>query len=121
MNNQLASKMTEALRLTLAGRLGEATAAHLARQLAGEPDHPGAGQRRQKTDRQERFAERVPRQPSDEHRHRRMINVSPGQVLGAGQVIHLVAKDAVTSGSQKMQQQLAGSDVQHDRRAGGEA
>src|SRR5579859_7100674 len=61
------------------------------------------------------------RNPGDEDSHRRMVDIAPGHVLGAGEVVHLVAKDAVAGGSKEMKEQLGRGDIEDDGRTGGEA
>src|SRR5260370_23816721 len=60
------------------------------------------------------------RQPGHEPGDRRVIVVPQSQSLRASEVVHLIAKDAVSSGAGQMPQQLAGSDVKDDRGTGGE-
>src|SRR5271166_4579167 len=102
-------------------RLGKAAPTHLARQLSRHPDEPPSRDGRQQAQPQERIAERVPGEPGDEYVHRRMVNVTPSDVLRACHVIHLVAEDTVTCRSEQMEQKLRERQVKNNCRAGCEA
>ena len=67
---------------------------------------------------EERFAEKMPRDPGDEGDQRRLIDVAEVEVLGAGEIIQLVAKDSVAAGGEEMKKELRDSQQQHDGRAG---
>src|SRR6266404_7800360 len=62
----------------------------------------------------------MPHQPCDPHGEWRMVNIAPGHVPRTGQVIHLVAEDAIACRRQQVEQQLARCDIQHNRRTGAE-
>ncbi len=101
--------------------LGKTASAHFSRQRARKPYHGCSGKDRQQAHAERRIAQHHTRDPRDPNSERRMVNVSPGHVPRTRQVIHFVAKNAVTRHHQQMQQQLGRYDVEHDRRAGEEA
>ena len=60
------------------------------------------------------------REPGEEGDERRLVDVSPGQVLSAGHVIHLVAEIAVAIGSEELKEEKCGGDEEDNRRPMGE-
>ena len=98
--------------------LGKTASAHFSRQRARKPYHGCSGKDWQQAHSQRRIAQHHARKPRDPNSERRMINVSPSHVPRTRQVIHFVAKNAVTRNHQQMQQQFGRDDVKHDRRAG---
>ena len=60
----------------------------------------------------------MPRDPGDESDQRWLIDITEGQMLGAGEVIQLVAKDSVATGGEKMKKKLRDSQQQDDGRTG---
>ena len=99
----------------------EAPAAELARQGAGEHDETGTGERRQKADPQYRIAEQSPSQPGLQRRERRHVDVSPRQVLAAGEEVQLVDEQPVDAGGCQVHEQLYDGEVGDDRRPRGES
>jgi hypothetical protein len=100
--------------------LGNAGAAHHAGHGAGEPDERGSGERGQEAQSDERGAEDVTREPRDEGHQGRMVDVAPAQVLTTGQVVHLVAKNAVMRRGTELESEFEDRDGRHNCRAGGE-
>ena len=75
--------------------LGETPAAEFAGEESGEEHHGGAGEGRGQTDAGEPIAEESADDSSDEGDERGLIDVAPGEVLAAGEVIELVDEEAV--------------------------
>ena len=72
--------------------LAESAGAETARQMARQPDRESAGERGKKTDRVQRVAGDMPLEPGDQGDQRRLVNVTPGEVPGAIEVIQFIAK-----------------------------
>jgi len=70
-------------------------AAQLSRQPCGEQDQAAVEQRRQQADGEDAVTEQ--RAHAGEHgdRQRRLVDVAPGKMVGAGEVVELVAKEPV--------------------------
>ena len=83
--------------------LGENAAAHFASYFAGHPNGRGTGERREKPQTNDPLAKEMPRDPRDERDQRRLIDISPIEVLAAGQVIKFVAENSVTVRSEEME------------------
>ena len=49
------------------------------------------------------------REPCDERDQRRLIHITPGEMLAAGNVVKLVAKKSVMIDAGELDEQLAGS------------
>src|SRR5205807_4252952 len=60
--------------------------------------------------------EDVPRNPGDEGDERRLIDVAGAEMLGAGEIIQLVAKDSVTARGAEMEEHLGDRQQDHDCR-----
>jgi len=84
--------------------LGEAAAAEVAGDLRGDADEGAAGERGQQAEGEQRGAERVEDDPRSEGDEGRVIDVAEGEVAGAGDVVELVAEDAVAVGGEQMQE-----------------
>jgi hypothetical protein len=86
-------------------RLGRPPAAQFAGEPAGEKDHEGSGQERYPAEGGQRLAEELagePRQPGGE---RRVVDVAPGEVLAAGDIVELVPEPAIGVEGGEMKQQ----------------
>src|SRR4030095_2851586 len=91
--------------------LRPAAAAELARDQSRYEDARGPGEGGEKANRRQRVAEGSPRQPQERDRQRRLVDVAEREVVGAGDVVELVAKDAVA---------VAGGEVEDELRPGDE-
>jgi hypothetical protein len=54
--------------------------------------------------------------PGGEGDQGRMVDISEGQVTGAGNVVQLIAKDSIPAGSEEMKQHGEGREHAHDNR-----
>jgi hypothetical protein len=97
-------------------RLGEPAPAEHARRETDDQHHRRAGERRQETEREQRIAEQVPHDPEHADRQRRMVDVAPVHVLAAGEVVELVAEDAVALRREEMQKELGEREEDEDHR-----
>ena len=99
-------------------KLPEAPAAEFASHHAGKKNHSGAGEHRQKANREKRVAENVARNPGDDGYQRWLVHVAPGEMLAAGHIVKLVAKNAVMIDPGKLDEQLRdGQTREHGRGA----
>ena len=87
-------------------RLCEAVPAHFARQFAREPYQRRTRERGKQPQPQQRVPEEMAGNPGDQNCAGRMVHIAPRHVFRAGEVIHFIAKDAVTRGRQQVQQKL---------------
>ncbi len=95
--------------------LGEARAAHLFRQPAAEPRQRRHGQRRHQAQHEQRIAEHRAQQAQEQDRQGRVVDIAPGQMVAAGDVVELVAEHAEAAGEQG--RELDGHDPQRDPEA----
>ena len=79
-------------------QLGSAAAPHRSCDQARDEDRGCAGQRRQKTDGEQRITEECTRQREQCDRERWMLDVTPGQMVGGSQVVEFVANETVSIG-----------------------
>ena len=86
--------------------MGERSARKLARNFSRQPNGRRAGERRKESQSNARIAKKVTGDPGNERNQRRMINISPLQMLAAGEVIHLVPKNSVTVRGEKMENEF---------------
>ena len=59
----------------------ESTATHFARKFTGQPNKDGAGQRGQEPKADQGITEKVTREPGDQSDERRLIDVTPIEML----------------------------------------
>jgi hypothetical protein len=87
-------------------RLGKPPAAELARDEPDKPDGDRPGDRGQQSQGKHRVAKERADGPEQKDRQRRLIDVAKGQMIGAGQIVELVAEIAVALRGQQMDEQL---------------
>src|SRR5438477_306150 len=63
------------------------------------------------------IAKNVPRNPGDEGDERRLIDVAGAEMLGAREVVQLVAKNSVTARGAEMEEHLGDRQQDHDCRS----
>ena len=60
-------------------------------------------------------------EPDDEGDQRRLVNIAPGKMLRAGEVVHFVAKDAVARGRKQMEGEIGERYIKDKSRTGEKA
>ncbi len=88
-------------------KLRQKTAAEIARYAASEIHNCCSGDRRTKTQREERIAGRMANDPSNECDQRRLVHITPGEMLSASHVIQLIAEKSVMIDARELYQQFA--------------
>src|SRR5205085_7221798 len=83
-------------------RLRESRCAEASRDCAGEEHERGVGERGNDANGEERCAESVSNEPGEKADERRLIDVTPIEMLTAGEVVKLVAKVAVLRDADEM-------------------
>src|SRR5205085_9295929 len=82
--------------------LRESRCAEASRDCAGEEHERGVGERGNDANGEERCAESVSNEPGEKADERRLIDVTPIEMLTAGEVVKLVAKVAVLRDADEM-------------------
>ena len=94
---------------------GPAAASEFARKQAGEDDGRGSGEGGQESKRPEGCADGVGEEPGDPSDERGLVDVSPGGMFAACEVVELVAEVAVVGAGEEVKDDPDGSDGENDR------
>ena len=99
---------------------GESPSAKFARKDRSLYDQKRGRQRRDKANTAQRVSQHRAADVDQEWNQRRLVDISPCQVISAGHVVKFVAEVAITIVEVAMKEQFGEGDSQNDRHAAGE-
>ena len=99
---------------------GPTPASQFACQQAGKNDGRSAGKGGQQPQCPQRGTDGVLQEPRDPRDQRRLIDISPGGMFSARQVVELIAKVSVVGSGKEVENDAHQGDVHHDGRSRGE-
>ena len=97
--------------------MAQSAASELTCQQAGKDDGRSAGKGRQQPKCPERSTDGVLQEPRDPADQRRLIDISPGGMFSARQVVELIAKVSVVGSGKEVENDAHQGDVHHDGRS----
>ncbi len=95
--------------------LCDAPAAELARDVCGEDNARSAGEDGKNADGQERIAKEVALEPGRDGNQRRLIDVTPGKMASAVEIVKLIDEEAVAPAGVEMDGDLDESDEKNSK------
>jgi hypothetical protein len=94
--------------------LSECAAAKLARKFPSQPNGGRARHGGEKSQTDQPIAKKMAGNPTHQRDHRRLIDISPIEMLTAGQIVKFITKNSVTIRRQQVKEEFCGGEIENE-------